>query len=255
MKDPNVNLLDLDTRDRFILIVESSLDVSTTNGFFLWTQGALQGLVPHEILICSVSSELPRTTETRWFSSSRYFQEAQFQTACDTNKGLVPRLMGEWLIGGRPHFLMPGNIDKDTEQCLADLEMRNLIGHGVRGGQPNVAGYFCFCRTTLVKNKRTERVLDLLIPHLYSVFCRVLAAEAGLIALPKRTGLTVTARETEILHWIKKGKTTGDIALELQLSPFTVKNHVTKIFRKLGAKSRSQAVANAIYQGILTGDA
>jgi DNA-binding CsgD family transcriptional regulator len=61
----------------------------------------------------------------------------------------------------------------------------------------------------------------------------------------------VTRREIEILGWIKEGKTTSDIAGILNLSPFTVKNHVQNILKKLGARSRSHAVAQAMGLGLL----
>jgi len=39
----------------------------------------------------------------------------------------------------------------------------------------------------------------------------------------------------------------------LNISPFTVKNHVQKILRKLGAANRAQALACAMNQHLLDG--
>jgi len=40
------------------------------------------------------------------------------------------------------------------------------------------------------------------------------------------------------------GKTNLDIAAVLDISPFTVKNHVQRIFRKIGVSNRTHAAAN-----------
>jgi len=40
-----------------------------------------------------------------------------------------------------------------------------------------------------------------------------------------------------------RGKTNLEIAAALDISPFTVKNHVQRIFRKIGVTNRTQAAA------------
>jgi DNA-binding CsgD family transcriptional regulator len=56
-----------------------------------------------------------------------------------------------------------------------------------------------------------------------------------------RSGLS--SREAEIISLIAAGHTNGLIAQRLFLAEKTVKNHVNKIYAKLGAASRSDAVA------------
>jgi DNA-binding NarL/FixJ family response regulator len=65
-----------------------------------------------------------------------------------------------------------------------------------------------------------------------------LAAEP---AHPPRHSLT--ARETEVMNIIARGHSNGDIARELCLSENTVKNHVNRIFAKLGVTTRASAMA------------
>ena len=55
--------------------------------------------------------------------------------------------------------------------------------------------------------------------------------------------LDLSEREREILESLREGKTNVDIALALDISPFTVKNHVQRIFRKIGVSNRTQAAA------------
>jgi transcriptional regulator EpsA len=50
-------------------------------------------------------------------------------------------------------------------------------------------------------------------------------------------------REREILQWVALGKTNDEIGSILELSLYTVKNNVQRIFRKLNVSNRAQAVA------------
>src|SRR5262249_61547557 len=95
-------------------------------------------------------------------------------------------------------------------------------------------------------------LLHPLTPYLHTVLSRLLAEEAHSAIRLVRPDCRVTSRETEILRWIRYGKTNDDIASILDLSPNTVKNHVKKILRKMGVENRSHAVARAFSLGILS---
>jgi PAS domain S-box-containing protein len=55
----------------------------------------------------------------------------------------------------------------------------------------------------------------------------------------------LTPRQTEVLRQLEHGRSTRQIADELQLSPETVRNHVRHLLHALGAHSRLEAVALA----------
>ncbi|MBI3941822.1 MAG: response regulator transcription factor [Chloroflexi bacterium] len=63
---------------------------------------------------------------------------------------------------------------------------------------------------------------------------------------------TLTPREMEVLHLLAQGKTNGEIAAGLVITERTVKFHVGSILRKLGAGNRTEAVAIAAQQGLIT---
>jgi DNA-binding NarL/FixJ family response regulator len=46
-----------------------------------------------------------------------------------------------------------------------------------------------------------------------------------------------------VLDALCRGRTNVQIAAALEISPFTVKNHVQRIFRKIGVTNRTQAAA------------
>ena len=58
----------------------------------------------------------------------------------------------------------------------------------------------------------------------------------------KREGLGITRREMEILGLIATGLSNREIADRLFVSENTVKTHSSRLFDKLGAKRRTQAV-------------
>lgn len=62
---------------------------------------------------------------------------------------------------------------------------------------------------------------------------------------------TLTARETDVLRMVAEGYSTRDIAGLLHLAEGTVKNHISTILQKLGARDRTSAVLRALREGIL----
>lgn len=58
----------------------------------------------------------------------------------------------------------------------------------------------------------------------------------------RREQLTITPREIEILELIAQGLSNREIAEKLFVSENTVKTHSSRVFDKLGAKRRTQAV-------------
>lgn len=65
---------------------------------------------------------------------------------------------------------------------------------------------------------------------------------------------SLTRRETDVLQSICNGDSNARIAVRLGVELATVKWHVYQIFNKLGVKSRTQAVAVAIYLELVVPD-
>ena len=62
----------------------------------------------------------------------------------------------------------------------------------------------------------------------------------------------LTKREREVLRLLADGRTNEEIGKELFLSPETIRTHVQKAMRKLEADTRTQAVALALRQSLIT---
>jgi DNA-binding NarL/FixJ family response regulator len=61
----------------------------------------------------------------------------------------------------------------------------------------------------------------------------------------------LSGREREVLQLIGAGATNREIAERLHLSPHTVKEHTSALYRKLGARNRAEAVQRAQRVGLL----
>jgi two-component system, NarL family, response regulator DegU len=66
-----------------------------------------------------------------------------------------------------------------------------------------------------------------------------------------RTDTPLSRRESQILQKVAYGATTKEVAHDLGISPHTVKTHLERIFEKLGANDRAQAVAIALRKGLV----
>ncbi len=78
------------------------------------------------------------------------------------------------------------------------------------------------------------------------------ATEPGFLALDESdVQKLLTPRELDVLEGIIDGLTNKMIARQLDISLHTVKFHVESVFRKLGARTRAEAVAKALDSGHL----
>jgi DNA-binding CsgD family transcriptional regulator len=81
--------------------------------------------------------------------------------------------------------------------------------------------------------ERDRSALDLLLPHLRQFFR----------ARPSPVGLT--PREREVIALVADGRTNGEVAHALEISPETVRKHLENAYEKLGVHTRTAAVKAA----------
>lgn len=63
--------------------------------------------------------------------------------------------------------------------------------------------------------------------------------------------LGISPRELEVLHALAGGQSNKEIARTLEISPNTVKTHAARLYEKLDAERRTDAIAKARELGIL----
>jgi len=62
----------------------------------------------------------------------------------------------------------------------------------------------------------------------------------------------MTKREKEVFELLIKNNSTKEIAIELNISEKTVRNHISNAMQKLGVKGRAQAVVELLKLGELS---
>jgi len=62
----------------------------------------------------------------------------------------------------------------------------------------------------------------------------------------------LTKRESEVFKLLILNKTTAEIALDLNISEKTVRNHISNAMQKLGVKGRASAVVELLKLGELS---
>ena len=89
------------------------------------------------------------------------------------------------------------------------------------------------------------------VQELVSVLRQVVAAPIRVNTAETGRLDVLTARQTELLHYVARGYTNPEIAEALSLSPSTVKRHLANIQAALGSSSRLDSVRRAQILGFL----
>jgi DNA-binding NarL/FixJ family response regulator len=66
------------------------------------------------------------------------------------------------------------------------------------------------------------------------------------------SGRALTKRELQVLFGMSRGMTNAQIGSHLHLSEDTIKTHAKHVYRKLDARDRAHAVAQAFRSGLVT---
>jgi transcriptional regulator EpsA len=253
-----------------VRLVEAAPAVRRRYQFFVWTQSQMQALLPHQVLVCGAYQRHRRALVLDTFHNIVLGPELLQQLA-EPDGPLMGTITRHWVDGrGQPLALELAQLDAAGGRLRSELGYTHLLVHGVaRPQRPAEIESLFILGGTGGSAQLAHRCacLDLLLPHLHSTWQRVTATELDLQrpgnlpppprapagdpapARPARGG--ITDRECQILRWIREGKSNHQIAEVLGISPLTVKNHVQKILRKLGAGNRAQAVAQALAQNLI----
>lgn len=108
------------------------------------------------------------------------------------------------------------------------------------------ASFFSFAGGDSDDTLRYKGLLEYLLPYLH----RIMLANVHTSAANRVRGLS--HRELTVLEWMKHGKTNWEVSRIIGITERTVRFHVESIFTKLEVGSRTQAVACAIEQGLLS---
>ena len=243
--------------ESIVLNLDASLRVHARAHFFSWTQGLLQSLIRHELLICTLCNGKPPAFRADGFSMTTP-DPALFSDMFLRDTAVAPALLKAWeerryqpvVLEAGGGILPNGAFSRELER----LGATQLLVQGLHDSDGRAVSLFVFaCRPASV-GPRQVHLAQLLAPSLHAAWVRTqLQRRAdGSAGGDKALGQSVlTVREQDILKWIYLGKSNFEIGAILKISPLTVKNHVQKILRKLNVVNRTQAIGKALELRIL----
>lgn len=248
----------------FMEVMEESLRIQYRSHMFNWLQRGVQYLLAHEVMLLGVRSAESSIFDYEYFTSSRYFGDAQFQQVLNPEHGVVHQAFDVWSGAGVPVFV-DADISSGQKQNHVVLhmdqtkiihsELKRFVVHGYGDSRSKMATLVMFGRLGATTSARTAYLLELLMPHLHCAILKVTSNKSFFSPQNAVNGnqgnKKLTKRESEVLQWLQVGKTNWEISSILEVSPLTVKNHVQNILRKLEVDSRSQAVVKATKMGLI----
>ena len=97
----------------FMEVIAESLRVSQRSHLFNWLQGGFQYLLGHEIMICGIKTSDNDAYEYEFLTSSRYFDDFQFNEVIKQETGIISQALKLWKKTALPLFV--NNQLKATE--------------------------------------------------------------------------------------------------------------------------------------------
>ncbi|HET7366697.1 MAG TPA: XrtB/PEP-CTERM-associated transcriptional regulator EpsA [Burkholderiales bacterium] len=251
--------------ESIVLNLDASLRVHARAHFFSWTQGLLQSLIRHELLICTLCLGKPPAFRADGFSMTTP-EPNLFSDIFLRDTAVAPTLLKAWeerryqpviidvgptAAGASPAAspaLGSGGFTRELER----LGATQLLVHGIHDAEGRATSLFVFACRPASASQRQAYLVQLLAPSLHAAWVRTQLTKRAETGGDKAAGGSVlTVRELDILKWIYLGKSNFEIGAILKISPLTVKNHVQKILRKLNVVNRTQAIGKALELRIL----
>jgi len=241
------------TEQEYLLhAMEAAMPLRDGRQFFLWSQGALQALLPHRIMVClqfgaqnqlqhveCLHSLMLDSARRSRLSHRDHGLALRMARHCRHSEALLPAMLD--LAPAVP--LNEGDVLAPFAEELLEEGLDNVLLHA---SERLAGGWTCFVLFGLPHRPRARQAhfLQLLLPYLHMTLQRVGQQQAlgKAPALPRPP----SARELEILHWVREGKSNEEIGLILGISGMTIKNHLQRLYRLLGVSNRAHAIARGM---------
>jgi transcriptional regulator EpsA len=252
-----------DERNALLRIIQQAMGIRRHVDVFLWLNGEVQRFLPHEILIAAWGNFVDGPLQFDVISAIPGVRTNRL--AGENMSEFAQKLYQGWRRYQGEPFLIESSqgmaIGEEAVECLpvrAVRRMRSALVHGVsdlRGNSDCL--YIAFSTDRLAQPRSAQAAMELLLPHLDFALRRLHHVEPQRAPAKKLIQVVATAnqpveeidhlglslRELEIMDWVRQGKTNQEIGLILDISVFTVKNHLQRVFKKLDVLNRAQAVA------------
>lgn len=245
--------------------IESHLDLLN------WLRGSLQYFLPHDVLLAAWGDFQRGSLRYDVVSPLRGVRTASAHAASVLAR--VRELHAQWLAGGRQPLLVPAErlhnlfCEHPAADPLRSVNppIHTALVHGLHDRRADQDSLYVVLGRQ-APERDSSGAFDALLPYIDAALRRVpglAAADHGAsgaarttpmqpppqISVPRGTShyasleTGMTGRELQIMQWVQMGKTNQEIGVILDISTYTVKNHLQRIFKKLDVYNRAQAVS------------
>ena len=238
--------------ETLLRIMKDSLAIQSHFQLLLWMQGDFQEALPHDAMISfsgalggetfhyDIVSPLPGLRTSQIPASTIHNFRAGLHQRWSKSNGQVTTACLENGIGE----------DLFIKSKKSELHhIKHVIFHAIPDTRFKADHLYIMLRKDGSFSDAERKYFELLLPHVDAAVRKIdglpvmepeRVTPPILLSALLKSGLTT--REIEILEWVRNGKTNIEIGMILDISSFTVKNHLQRIFRKINVSIRAQAV-------------
>jgi len=240
-------------------LISDSTEIKNYGQFLIWHQEALQKFLPHELMISawgdfSMDLIFYRIVAPTIGNSTDIMAEREMTL-------FLKRLYSHWILNaGKPFQLVSDQSiircreiqNKSLKTSLKNLKSAQF--HGIRDVRTGSDSFYVLLNSSTSIEPHSKKLLHQILPYIDSTLRQVESfpgpSEEELFCADKvkssvaklDSAADLSDRESQIMGFVCAGKTNIEIGLILDISSFTVKNHLQRIFKKLNVVSRSQAI-------------
>ena len=239
----------------YLKLIEGATAIRRHIDLLQWLQGDVQQCMPHEILLAGWGNF--QEGSIRHDIVSRLPGVRSYAVGTDGLPFLLGKFHESWVFGGRqPSSLdfrnfeyLLGNASLPGSFSSALRNMRSGLIHGMRDERGQCECLYVLLSSQKISPEPASTAIKVLMPVIDSALRQVTQLPQQQKPFPKslRVGqdeaFGLSDREIQIMDWVAMGKTNSEIGSILNISGFTVKNHMQRIFQKLNVFNRAQAVS------------
>jgi len=241
------NMLTAKQLQSFYEIIEqchSAKDVKSINAII---QNSVRDLLPHSMTAYGIG-ELGNRKVLEFVNLG--FPSDYVSQVVDKHNLLASPVAKQWVETLEPVLITQKDIPKSWplvwQTLFNEHKINNIIAHGLVDTNGKLTSYFTFANFERTPDEEYLHLIKLLVPHFHVAISNALQPEAK-----KSDKSVLSKREIEIINLVYEGKTNSGIGELLNISAFTVKNHVKNILDKLSATNRTHAAAKAVSLGFI----
>lgn len=231
----------------FLKKLELLTSVNSTSEFINWFKEGFLPMFEPTSLVLKWGNTHPKLTLRPIFVTDSYPSTLIDKTKTQDPENITPLLM-RWRKTELPVITTLEDVARELRgnwhATFRDKSITKICTIGSYDMRADYFSYLCMTDPQVsLLDEEIRRYLTISMPIIHNAISHLRRSKR--VKKQNQFNDQLTTREFEILGWIQKGKTNGEIATILEVSFPTIKNHVQNIMVKLNANNRAEAISKA----------